>query len=590
MVSCSCSTVPNTIQKTKVVARKLLKTSKYQVEIQNLLRFRESRSTNDGIMKSLAYVEIELDPGQECSIIMDVADTDLHKYLPYKKATFPDDQNPKLRDLLTEAAALAGALDWLHEDIQSTEEILACCHMDLKPDNILIFNGPCSSVGRWKIADFSISAIRNPKRDLGRSNDDQAPQDTMETIVTQTKREPGPYTAPEVTDRSDKVGRSSDLWSYGCILTDVIASKLAGEASLCSLTKRRGLAGEAEHWNDYYYREGALNPNVQNWIDALDKARTKEDHLETDALSDCKNLLKDILVVEGRRTRARDIRKRLINAKNTIPASEGAPYMTEIDGEDKTPQPTNITGFENKFQATEAEKLSRIDHRIVADTMLLSKTKEWLRAPEPSALWINDSPTAPTSSIGAVSPICSGLFQAAQSAEIFVTVYLCQRQTGGRAATATKLNMLVDLTHSLIYQLQRHLNKSSPPTQPVDQTIFDALHGTATLENAISVLSSLWASVPSRWFCVIDGFHILEDHTEPILVSRIEALLAVLCPSFRGGAAGDQNRCKTLISTSAPSLFLRKLPFKSILDNKVRSGSSLPVTNDFIPVMKKLRS
>ena len=543
-------------------------------------------------MKSLAYVIIEKEEGEELSIIMNEADKDLQKYLPYEKATFPTNQNPTMRDLLTEAAELAGALEWLHKDIQNTGEILACCHMDLKPSNILIFLENGFPVGRWKIADFGISAIRTPKQENGKSNDNQAPQDTIETIVTKAKRHPGAYTAPEISDHPDKVGRNSDIWSYGCFLVDVIASKLTGEASLHSLTKERGATGEASHSNDYYYRDGALNPNVRKWIDALGKARSEKDHLESAALSDCKKLLEDILVVKPHRPRAQDIRKRLINAYKTIPVSKGAPdsIMIELDCEDETPQPINLSAFENSFQATEVARLSSIDHRVIADTMLLSRMKEWILAPEPSALWVNESPTTPTSDIRAVSPICSGLFHAARSEEIFVIFYLCKRETGGYAATTTRLNMLTDLTHSLIYQLQKYLNESSSPTQPVNQTSFDALGGTATLENAISVLSNLWSSISSRWFCIIDGFHVLEDSTDPILVARIKVLLGVLCPPSQGGAASDQNSCKTLITTSGPSRFLRKLPFKSILGSEVSSGYSLPVINDLMPAMKKFRS
>lgn len=298
-------------------------------------------------MNCLAYVVVKKGAEDEISIIMEEANTDLANFLPYEKATFPEPQNPTLKELLTEAAALAGALDWLHEDIQIKGEILACCHMDLNPRNILIFHEKGSPVGIWKIADFGISAIRTPKQVPNKSNDNHAPQDMIETIVTTAKRYKGPYTAPEIYDRRNEVGRNSDIWSYGCILVDIIASKLTGEASLFSLTKRRSEKGrndKASHSNDHFYRKvaldekGALNENVQDWIESLDNARAKKSDLEGVALSDCKKLLKDILVLEPHRPRAHDIRNRLIKALKQPPTSQGAPgsSMTYLDYEGET--------------------------------------------------------------------------------------------------------------------------------------------------------------------------------------------------------------------------------------------------------------
>ena len=312
-----------------------LTAAKYENEVDNLQRFRKSRSAHRGIMDCLAYVLVEKKAGEELSIIMDEAHTNLQRYLPYEKATFLDNQTPTLRDLLTEAAGLAGAMDWLHEDIQITGEILACCHMDLNPRNILIFLENGSPVGIWKVADFGISAIRTPKQVLGKSDDNQAPQNTIETIVTKAKRYQGPYSAPELYDRREEVGRNSDIWSYGCILVDIIASKLTGEASLCSLTKSRRKKDEAgshlsakddasSHSYDYFYRDKALNLYVRKWIDHLDQARGEKGDLESVNLSDCKKLLDEILVVEPHRPRAQDIRKRLINALKKIDTSEGA--------------------------------------------------------------------------------------------------------------------------------------------------------------------------------------------------------------------------------------------------------------------------
>ena len=584
------------------MARKVFKNTEYltkvrETEHQNLIKFGESRDSHVCIMDFLAFLSVGTGAEEEFSIIMDLADSDLWHFLPYGTDTTRGTHS--LRDLLLEAAELAGALEWLHGRIQVVGENLVCCHMDLKPSNILLFGVRTKNlpVGRWKIADFGLSAIRTPKEKIREEIDIWYPKNRMETIVTTAKRNPGPYTAPELFHDRDKVGRNSDVWSYGCMLVDIIASRMTGKASLRELTKSRSLGEKASLSNDWFYCDGALNSNVQAWINALDTSPSLEDLTERAALpgcreflKDCRELLEDILIIEPRRPLAQHIRVRLTEVCQKIPLIEGAsvPIANESDSEDETPQSIDLSVFESSHQVTQGSRLPALDQRANADSVLLSKIQKWILAPKLEVLWI-DEPLA--SGMRDVSPFCSGLFYAAQNEGFPVMTYLCRRETGSDGARRTKPEMLVNLTHSLIYQLQTHLKEISTSLQSVHQKRLDALTGTATLTDEISVLADLWGAMKSHWFCIIDGFHVLEDDADTTLVDHLRDLLRVLCPPFKDSAAGHPNKSKTLITTSGRSLFLGALPRESKLGtNSFSSNAKNPVYKDLRSATKNLRN
>jgi len=558
-----------------VVARKIFKRADHHIEIENLMRFEQSRSQHSDIMKCLAFITVPQSNGEdEISIVMDLADCGLHSFLPYQKDTFGGNKNPTMYDLLWEAAELAGALAWLHTEMKVPGEISACCHMDLKPSNILIFDLKTQPVGKWKIADFGISAIRTPKDRSYKSGDSRAPMNMEETIITAAKREPGPYTAPEIRENGKNIGRRSDIWSYGCILVDIIASKMTGEASLYELTKKRGLSGDVSHCYDHFYRDKALNENIQAWLDDLSKVRDDSSRTESAALRECEKILREILNIEAdRRPRAVMIREHLIKACNIMPPPEVSRDANSIGhaDDDKIPRPIDLTRFTDSFQAMQRTKPLLLDERVTADAMLLGKLEQWIMDPSTSISWVSESRTC---EIGAISSICSGIFQAATRERLNIILYLCDRGRG-----QSKPQMLADMTHFLICRVQEYINQSSPLKQPVSQDRFDRLQGPSTLADALTILGKLWTSYPLHWFCIIDDFHLLEDHTDPSLVHHIEALLQI----FQSPAEADDRGGKTLIVTSGRSCSLEHLPIKDQLIADVSS-------RNMVPVVPKLKS
>ncbi|ETS76166.1 hypothetical protein PFICI_11553 [Pestalotiopsis fici W106-1] len=132
----------------------------------------------------------------------------------------PDRGAPLAGALAKECVAIADALKWLHagfSDDHASSVNLA--HMDLKPDNILLFNIGDGPVGWWKLADFGISVIKKVSKDGNVEN---------ATMHTRARRPTSTYQAPEIERAWDdsggqfKVGRKSDVWSFGAIFSEIL--------------------------------------------------------------------------------------------------------------------------------------------------------------------------------------------------------------------------------------------------------------------------------------------------------------------------------------------------------------------------------
>ncbi|KAL6716594.1 hypothetical protein ACLMJK_006161 [Lecanora helva] len=576
----------------KIVARKVFKLAIDHVEIKNLQVFRESRDTQNCIMTCLAILVARTDTSEEYSIIMDKADTDLWKYLPYTASR--KDFTASLRDLLSEAAEFAGALAWLHERIQVEGKRYVCCHMDLKPDNVLLFDVETERypVGKWKIADFGLSTIRTPQERLSEIGDSHHGRNVIETIITTAKRKSGAYTAPEFFTNPDKVGRSCDLWSYGCILVDIIASQLLDESSLCHLTSKRSRADDESRSDDWFYTKGSLNPNVQAWMETLNENCVMQYQSEIVALPSCKQILTDVLIVNPNdrpRLPANSIRDRLIDVCKLIgpsqPTSGSLPYRPRH--KTQIPQPIDLLALENNLRDTQRPIAQHLDERSEADAMLLSNVQKWICDPRRKVLWI-DGPLP--ISMRHTSPFSSGLHDAALKVGFPVMSYICRREIGGSSVRLSKVEVLVDLIYSLIHKLQTFLNEDIARSKPVSQETFNALNGIVTLSTAMSVLAELWAAVDVPWFCVIDGFDIIEDGTDKKLAGQIYDLIGILNASSQQSSGNTRSPSKTLITTFGKSIFLgKRLSSDSKMNTGATSKSKSPILKDLTSAMEKFK-
>ena len=164
------------------------------------------------------------------------------------------------RALMDECALLADGLRWLHDELRvRADRDLYCAHMDLKPSNVLVDHDPDSPVGRWMLSDFGISVF---KASTGRQESGFLSIGDVHaelTLKTRAKRGHGPYQAPEVQPGGKKnVGRRSDVWSLGCIFSEVLAFALSNTKEL-----RRFRAERRDQSNDYFYSPRATNSHLR---------------------------------------------------------------------------------------------------------------------------------------------------------------------------------------------------------------------------------------------------------------------------------------------------------------------------------------
>ena len=240
---------------------------------------------------------------------------------------FPSVQPGGMVDAVcTQMHHVADALRWLHNGIitQGKQQSKICfAHMDLKPNNILIDKGS-SSVGRWVLTDFGISAF---KEDEGSEpNNFVSIRDYYQnlTINTQPRRDPGAYQPPEVEHTGNKVlegritaeeghaGRRGDIWSFGCIFAEVLVFALGQTALVKQFRKDRKGPKEKRYSTDYFYEKipsETLHPDatgkhyrVRPWIeDFLHRLSETYTPLPKNTINCCVETILEILVTDGDR-------------------------------------------------------------------------------------------------------------------------------------------------------------------------------------------------------------------------------------------------------------------------------------------------
>ena len=245
-------------------------------------------------MINLATIIHDTEHGTTFNILYDLACFDLNEYLhdlptyqEYTRKHPSHFSSFKEMDFVQEASILADALHFLHHRLWDGSKI-GCVHNDLKPDNILVVWWPdrrhpdevISPVGKWKIADFGISRIKQAKdrepeeRGFSASSQYLAPIPPRDLITRfspdTTRRPPGAYSAPEIEKEGALLedGRKSDIWSYGCVLTLVLAFALGGSAMVKEFEKQQ--FQQAVHTHSRFYQntngEVVLKSSIRNWL------------------------------------------------------------------------------------------------------------------------------------------------------------------------------------------------------------------------------------------------------------------------------------------------------------------------------------
>jgi serine/threonine protein kinase len=189
--------------------------------------------------------------------------------------------------LLNQCWSLAGAVKFLHNGIvdgkTSKSGNPVCAHMDLKPDNILIQCAEDSIVGKWMISDFGISVVHyglgNHARPKLLSSLDRLSHKTMKT---RPKRKIGTYQAPEIKhyeqhfgqpgqlSAEEGIGRKSDIWSYGCMFSEILAWAIGRDNEVERFNEERRKNG-----NNYFFTERVnlkrfeVRDSATRWLDGV---------------------------------------------------------------------------------------------------------------------------------------------------------------------------------------------------------------------------------------------------------------------------------------------------------------------------------
>jgi serine/threonine protein kinase len=176
-----------------------------------------------------------------------------------KPLTFRRDE-----DITIALAGLCSAVCAVHERLSDDRALLGIgCHHDLKPANILVDNS------RFLLADFGLSRLK----------------DSSEDSQTSYKNVGGSYVAPEceninnVGDTKARIGRSSDIWSLGCIILETWFYMKEGPEGVARFSEDRKYRCGPVTFRRFHHGANEENPAVLERLTYLKHSDTQPDQL-----------------------------------------------------------------------------------------------------------------------------------------------------------------------------------------------------------------------------------------------------------------------------------------------------------------------
>ena len=276
--------------------------------------------------ENILVTKASLEWGGTYSLFFDLAKYNLWDYFHDENISILPTQKAMV---FGQCIGLAGALAFLHNDLflnDGSGEQLQCYHLDLKPQNILVFerdepHGPNGNY-IWKISDFGISKIKHCKR-RGSNESSSHPVSFLEMIFRQKKpndnteassgvdnsRYGGTYAAPEARLESEKVTRKTDVWSLGCVITLVLTFLESGSRGIKEFDDSRC----HERDNDRFFEStqpllgtqavDELHHSVPKWLDGLVEKAHERNELEAKAVEKIKQYVLESMLLPDQEKR-----------------------------------------------------------------------------------------------------------------------------------------------------------------------------------------------------------------------------------------------------------------------------------------------
>lgn len=263
------------------------------------------------------------------SLFMPLAICDLRAYMMEHHRARPNTTMEKAKIILS-AEGLAGGLNFLHNEMKTSDmEDLVCYHMDLKPNNILIFRETRDGETRniWKLSDFGMSRVKIRRRgqDGEREKDFDSwfvrrrrPQDPS-LSATLNRRGEGTYLAPESISSTRSMKAESDVWSLACVISVVFAYLEEGSEGVARYQEARMQHTNADGYDRFFLRGRGFTPTkvhpvVTRWHTHLIDKASQRDSREGDAVRFMLRYLEDAVfeINQFKRRGAKEVQEMLL--------------------------------------------------------------------------------------------------------------------------------------------------------------------------------------------------------------------------------------------------------------------------------------
>ncbi|KAJ5765990.1 uncharacterized protein N7511_003606 [Penicillium nucicola] len=275
-----------------------------------------------------------------CSIFMPLAIEDLRAHM--KDDTRPRPGATERTDMILAAAGVAEGLEFLHNNMEKPlGGKLVCYHMDLKPDNILIFPERIDENGKliyiWKISDFGMSHIRH-QEDEAESHENVFTRLFLEKRVVESlagasnMRLEGTYLAPESLLPGKTMKTSSDVWSLGCIISVLFTYLVEGTAGVAKYEEIRSSHRNANGRDRFFvanttFGHPKINSKIGLYHDLLVKKASQQIPQEGQALRSILTYLERhiLLLDQKKRHPAKQLKKELESTHHAYKELDNTP-------------------------------------------------------------------------------------------------------------------------------------------------------------------------------------------------------------------------------------------------------------------------